>query len=311
MPVGGADDRGETASLQGEREGARFLDTNSPEWAPLGNEVGAEPTCNQHPNGYGRRRSAMVAMLNSCDSVLAVSEFVRAKFVAMGVREDVIRTVAIGTRAVRIAGCHPELLFDPPADDGVRALRVVFMGHDNYYKGLSMLADALELMGPEDLGRIDLSVYAREGHHSEWRFRRLEPRLAGLTYVHGYRPIDVPWMLGGKDIGLVPSVWWDNAPQTVFEFLACGVPVLGADLGGIPDFVRDGENGLLFEGNDRLALGRRLGELIRTKGLVERLRSGVRPPKSIEEHAVEMGSLYESLSGAEPVDGSDPAGSVG
>ncbi len=295
MPVDGPDTRGETAALLAERARRAFLDKSAPEWTPLSNDVTDEPECADEPNAYGRRRSAMVEMLNSCDSVLAVSEFVRKKFVSMGVREDLIRRMPIGTCAVRIARWHPELLFDPPAADGTRPIRVVYMGHDNYYKGLAMLADALELMTPELLRMIDLSVYAREGHLSEWRFRRLEPRLAGLTYVHGYRPADVPWMLGGKDVGIVPSVWWDNAPQTVFEFFACGVPVLGARLGGIPDFVRDGENGLLFGGNDRFDLARRLGELIRTPGLVERLRSGVRPPKSIEEHAVEMAETYAAL----------------
>jgi glycosyltransferase involved in cell wall biosynthesis len=102
-------------------------------------------------------------------------------------------------------------------------------------------------------------------------------------------------MLGGKDLGVVPSIWWDNGPQTVFELLACGVPVLGADLGGIPDAVRHEENGLLFRGNDRYDLARQIVRAVREPGLVERLRSGVRPPKSMDEHGEEIEVLLKDV----------------
>jgi glycosyltransferase involved in cell wall biosynthesis len=99
-------------------------------------------------------------------------------------------------------------------------------------------------------------------------------------------------MMGGKDLTLVPSVWWDNAPQTVFESMSCGVPVLGAAVGGIPDFVHHGVNGLLFRGNDREDLKRRLIEVIENPWQLEELRKNVRPCKSIEEHTPEMERIY-------------------
>jgi glycosyltransferase involved in cell wall biosynthesis len=91
----------------------------------------------------------------------------------------------------------------------------------------------------------------------------------------------------------VPSVWWDNAPQTVMEFHACGIPVIGAELGGIPDFVRDGVNGLLFRGNDRWDLARRLAEVIRRPGVLAELRGTVRPPKTMAQHGTELEREYQ------------------
>jgi glycosyltransferase involved in cell wall biosynthesis len=54
---------------------------------------------------------------------------------------------------------------------------------------------------------------------------------------------------------VLPSEWYENYPMSALEALACGTPVIGADIGGIPEIVRDGETGLLFEpGNaDQLA----------------------------------------------------------
>lgn len=306
MPVSGGDKhdtRGKTPQLLAELNPWRPPPADAPELQPLDNTVRAEPPSVMPINDYGRRRQGMVAMLNSCDRVLAVSDFVRRKFVAMGVDERVIRTMPIGSRINRVITLKPDLLFDPPAPEaGVpwekqRPLRLHFMGYNNYYKGLHVVAEALEQMDPKHLRQIDLSIFALDGHRIEWMFRRLEPRLARLTFKGEYGYHDIPWMLGGKDLTLVPSVWWDNAPQTVFESMACGVPVLGANIGGIPDFVRHKHNGLLFVANSRSSLADTLADAIENPQMVWNLRKHVSPPKPIEEHAPEIVRVY---AGQEP-----------
>lgn len=37
----------------------------------------------------------------------------------------------------------------------------------------------------------------------------------------------------------------DNLPNTVLESLMCGTPVIGFKIGGVPDMIEDGQNGLL------------------------------------------------------------------
>lgn len=300
-PPGGdaGDQRGKTPHLMSELNPWKPLPADAPELQPLTNEVRPEPVSGKPPNDYAKRRAAMVRMLSSCDQVLAVSDFVRQKFIAMGVRKDRIATMPIGSRINRVIRLKPDLVFDPPAFDPPptpwskqRPLRVHFMGYNNYYKGLHVVAEALEMMAPEHLRQIDLSIFALDGHRIEWMFRRLEPRLARLTFKGEYNYHDIPWMLGGKDLTLVPSVWWDNAPQTVFESMACGVPVLGADIGGIPDFVRHGWNGLLFPANSRPGLKAVLEQAIEDPHMVWGLRKNVRPPRAIEDHALDMQRVY-------------------
>jgi glycosyltransferase involved in cell wall biosynthesis len=205
-----------------------------------------------------------------------------------------IETMHIGTRINEVARRHRELVFDPPPlrEDPTRPVRLVFMGFNHYYKGLGMMADALELLTPEYLRRIDLHITSLGGELIEYRFRRLEPRLARLTFHLGYEQPDIPWICGGKDLALVPSVWWDNGPQTVFEFNACGVPVLAARLGGIPDFVEDGVNGLLHRGNDRFDLARKVAWALDHPAELTRLRENVRPPTSMDAHAAAMEQVY-------------------
>lgn len=295
-PMQGPDPRG----TEREVEEMGTAGPGSEEWQPLSNDVPAAPPVGAEANNFAARRAAMVEGLNNCDRVLAVSRFVKKKFQQMGVRPTLLSTMTIGSRAPEIAAARAAAA--PPAFDRSRPrpLRLVFMGYNNYYKGLHMLADALEQMDAASLSRLDLHVHALDMGSIESRLLRLEGALGGLSLRGGYLLEDLPDILSGKDAGIVPSVWWDNGPQTVLEFLSFGLPVIGAALGGIPDFITDGVNGVLFRGNDRADLARVLGELGAAPWRVEDLRRGVRPPKTIGEHAMEIESLYRSLVG-EPV----------
>ncbi|MCW5757488.1 MAG: glycosyltransferase [Phycisphaeraceae bacterium] len=300
------DARGMSALLRAWQSPDHWFTPQDPTWQPFDNiarpeptssePVSPEPASEEPATDYARRRAAFVEALNRCQAVHAVSSFVADKFVAHGVDARRVRTITIGTIAGRLAERNAELVFDPPPRPTpmARPLRLVFIGANHWYKGLSMLADSLDLLTPEVLGKVALTVYAAGGRSIEYRFRRLEPRLASLRYGGEYQPQDVPWICGGQDAGVVPSVWWDNGPQTVLEMQASGLPVLGARAGGIPDFVRDGFNGLLFTANDRFDLARTIARCVDQPALVERLRAGVRPPKPMDLHATEVEALYRA-----------------
>lgn len=265
------------------------LDVESPAWRPLSNEVRVTAGNLATANPFGQRRALVVRALSACDRVIAVSGFVARKFESLGVDAKVLRTIPIGSRmtelgAVVRAEAHPAA----PA----RPLKLVFMGFNNFYKGLHMLCDSLEVLTPEVLAQIHLCVYAKDIHVSEHRLRALEPRLAALSTSPSYTYDQIPAMLRGKDAGIVPSVWWDNGPQTVMEFLACGLPVIGANLGGIPDFIRHEVNGLLFTGNDRFDLAANLARVVADRTILPRLRAGVEPPRTVAAHVGDLEALY-------------------
>lgn len=53
---------------------------------------------------------------------------------------------------------------------------------------------------------------------------------------------------------VIPSVWYENNPFSIIESLCSGTPVLGADIGGIPELIDEGQNGFLFEPGNLKAL---------------------------------------------------------
>ena len=54
---------------------------------------------------------------------------------------------------------------------------------------------------------------------------------------------------------ILPSEWYENGPMSLLESFAYGKPVIGSNIGGIPEHIDDGINGLLFEpkNSDQLA----------------------------------------------------------
>ncbi|MEN8217046.1 MAG: glycosyltransferase family 4 protein [Pseudomonadota bacterium] len=46
---------------------------------------------------------------------------------------------------------------------------------------------------------------------------------------------------------VIPSQWYENCPMAILESFACGKPVLGARIGGIPELIDEPEDGFCFE----------------------------------------------------------------
>jgi glycosyltransferase involved in cell wall biosynthesis len=63
------------------------------------------------------------------------------------------------------------------------------------------------------------------------------------------------------DLLVIPSLQ-DNLPNTALEAMSCGVPIVGFEVGGIPDVVRPGVTGLLATPGDVVALGDAVARLL-------------------------------------------------
>jgi glycosyltransferase involved in cell wall biosynthesis len=86
------------------------------------------------------------------------------------------------------------------------------------------------------------------------------------------------------DASLLSSSW-ENFPHTVVEALAVGAPVIATSVGGVPEVVRDGENGLLVPPGDSEALAAAIRRYFDDAELRERLRAAAAP--SVEAYRPE------------------------
>lgn len=64
---------------------------------------------------------------------------------------------------------------------------------------------------------------------------------------------------------VVPSIWYENCPYSVLETLAMGKPIIGSNLGGIPELVKENETGLIYKYNSVKELEEKMNDLLNNK----------------------------------------------
>lgn len=73
--------------------------------------------------------------------------------------------------------------------------------------------------------------------------RKLEENIKLLGYLS---QDEVKKYIKNARFIVVPSIWYENCPYSILETQAIGKPVIGASIGGIPELVKDKENGLTY-----------------------------------------------------------------
>jgi glycosyltransferase involved in cell wall biosynthesis len=98
---------------------------------------------------------------------------------------------------------------------------------------------------------------------------------------------------------IVPSEWYENYSMSVIESLACGTPVIGSRIGGIPEQIIDGTNGLLFEMGRSDSLAEKIRYMIQNPEELARMsrstRQLVETVNDPENHYQETMQIYESV----------------
>lgn len=180
--------------------------------------------------------------------------------------------------------------FQPSYEPGEYAL---FVGRLSFEKGLwTLLAAAAEL--PQLAFRIVGSGPEEEALRSAVA----ERRLGNVTFDGQRTPEELREIYRGALCVVMPSEWPENAPMVIYEAFASGKPLVGTELGGIPELVRDGQDGLVVPAADAGALSRALARLASSPGQVaemgERAREKAERSYDLPRHVDRLLELYEA-----------------
>lgn len=194
--------------------------------------------------------------------VLVVSRDLQAKVRALTGREAVYTPNAVDTDIF-----HP----GPPAVDlilrhGWDASPVVlgFSGELRASKGMSTLIDAFRQVWRIRAARLLILGDIAPGELTDFLQLTNTPTALGNDILRtGNCPIeeDVARYLRLCHLVLVPSVK-EGMPNALLEAMACGIPVVATAVGGIPDVIRDGQNGVLIPRGQVDYFGKRVIDLI-------------------------------------------------
>src|SRR5262249_33498767 len=151
-----------------------------------------------------------------------------------------------------------------------KTLRVAMFGAGVPHKGLHLIVEAAQKL-PEGV-RVEV-------HHGgippAYARHLIQSDVNGRVELCGYYCVsELPELLSRIDVGVVPSAVWETAGLVVEECHAGRVPVVAARMGGLAEGVRDGIDGLLFDGLSADDLADKLTRIATEDGLLERLQAG-------------------------------------
>jgi len=181
---------------------------------------------------------SMLKVYHKVNLFISPSDFLRKKMIEFGMDESKI---------VHLANCISIKDYEPCYSSNSYLL---YFGNFLPHKGVDIL---LETMGKFPEMKLLLAGSGGE-----------EKGLKRYAEEHNLRNVEFLGFLTGEKLKttiqqakfiIAPSVCYENCSMTILESFAYGKPVIGSRIGGIPEQIEDGMNGLLFEpGNaDELA----------------------------------------------------------
>lgn len=210
----------------------------------------------------------------TADAVIAASEHERQLLMELyGADARRIEVIPCGVDPARFrplerAACRQEL--------GLSAgPLLLFVGRLEPLKGIELLIDALA-----HLDGVTLLVVGGDArstaYQAELEGRAVRRGVAGRVCFVGAVPQErLPVYYNAADVCAVPS-FYESFGLVALEAMACGVPVVAADVGGLGTTVRDGESGFLVPRRDPVAFADRIQRLLHDPSLRVRMSEAAR-----------------------------------
>jgi glycosyltransferase involved in cell wall biosynthesis len=156
--------------------------------------------------------------------------------------------------------------------EGVEDAQVLlYVGNLIWEKGVDLVIDAMaDLPASTRLWVVGAGV-AADGLRARAQERGLADRVRFLGQQFEVQPF-----MQAADVLVCPSRWGEAAGFVNMEAQACGLPVVAARIGGIPEYVVDGRTGLLVKPDDVDDLNSKLATILENDRLRARLSAAAR-----------------------------------
>lgn len=150
-------------------------------------------------------------------------------------------------------GFDTDSIAPPQRENSKGPLRIGFLGRLHPTKGLHVLLEACNSL-PADMKWV-LKI---AGGGTAEQEEKIKETSRGKIQFLGWQQADK--FLSEIDVLVAPSIWNDPLPRVVFESFCAGVPVIGSNIGGIPEMIKEGQNGHLFPPGDAKSLAKVLSK---------------------------------------------------
>lgn len=214
-------------------------------------------------------------VIATADRIVAASEHERRALVERyGARRERVTVIPCGVDLDRFATDDHE---GARARLGLSGDVLLFVGRMDPVKGIDVLLGAAARL--KDRSSLTVVLVGGSGAEPEMRRARAlaeELGIGGLIQFRGAVPQDqLPDYYRAATLTVVPSRY-ESFGMVPLESLACGTPVVGSKVGGLPTVVRDGQNGVLVPWRTSAAFATEIARLLDDPSALADLRANAR-----------------------------------
>jgi len=234
------------------------------------------------------RRVHLQHTLNSADLVICNSQFLIRKFREFGFNTEKFHFIR--------QGLTTSVDQKPAANASAGTFRLGYIGQMKKHKGVDLLIDAV--ISLLDAGKdVSLDLWGDETEEPAYT-QMLKQRSTPYPVIRWngrYVGAKVWDVIGGFDVLVAPSRWYENSPNVILEAFEMGCPAIVTDLGGMAELIEHEKNGLVFELNSVSSLRHQIERLLSEPDLLKRLQNGIPAVKRIDAEMQEILVQYERL----------------
>jgi glycosyltransferase involved in cell wall biosynthesis len=230
------------------------------------------------PNPLKRRYRAFIIGLKDFGQIdlthmIMCSRFVMQSYIKLGFLEQHMTVIPRGVPSGLIL--DSEALSSLPAVNKDK-IKLMFAGRLVSEKGIDVAIKALAcLVEKENSLSIALDIFGSGPNNYVRRLRDLVTTLGldeRVKFIGQVEPQQVIGRYAEYNALLFPSRWVEPFGVTILEAMARGLPVIATNLGGVPEIISDGENGLLVPAGDPIKLANAIHRLIQNPSLAQEIR---------------------------------------
>jgi glycosyltransferase involved in cell wall biosynthesis len=165
---------------------------------------------------------------NLVDRYIAVTNFNREKLIQGGLPAEKIVI-------------KPNFIYPDPGAGTYSRPEAIFVGRLTPEKGVATLLSAWKILN----GKTPLKIVGEGPLETEV----CAAQKAGLKveWLGQIRPEEVLHLMKGSNFLVFPSEWYEGFPRTIVEAFACGLPVIGSQLGSMSEIIENYRTGLFFQ----------------------------------------------------------------
>jgi glycosyltransferase involved in cell wall biosynthesis len=246
------------------------------------------------PLRNGQGSSLKARLIHGLDYGILGRYFTRIVPVSLEMKERLIREYRFSAEKIRVIhngiAPPPDGLYPGPSDGG--SFHIGTVGRLVPVKDFDLFLEVAAHMKGSDEG-VKFSILG-DGPLKEHLVRRArELGIEACVEFLAARPDPFPYY---RSLHLfLNTSLHEGIPLTVLEAMACGLPVVAPRVGGIPEVIEDGRQGLLVEQRTPADFARSCLEIIRSEGLRAAMGSSARERFADHFSSSRMASSYLDL----------------